>query len=118
MRTIIAGSRTIKKFSLVEHAIIDSGFDISEVVSGEARGVDTIGEAWAAKNAIPIKCFPADWQRFGKAAGPKRNEAMAAYADALIAVWDGKSRGTASMITLAKNYKLRIYQAISAPYDG
>lgn len=47
---------------------------------------------------IPVKRFPADWDRHGRAAGPIRNCQMAQYADALIAIWDGKSRGTKNMI--------------------
>ena len=46
--------------------------------------------------------FPADWNRFGRTAGPKRNKQMANYANTLVAFWDGKSRGTKNMIDLAK----------------
>ena len=55
------------------------------------------------------KCyrFPADWDKYGKAAGYKRNGEMARNADALIAFWDGKSRGTKHMIDLAKKYDLQ-----------
>jgi len=59
---------------------------------------DGLAEEWARENGIPIKRFPADWDKHGKAAGPIRNRAMAEYADALLAVWDGESKGTANMI--------------------
>jgi hypothetical protein len=55
------------------------------------------------------KRFPADWDRFGRSAGPKRNKQMAEYGDALIAVWDGESRGTKTMIEFARERGLQVY---------
>lgn len=60
------------------------------------------------KEDLQLNTFPADWNKHGRAAGPIRNEEMAQYADALIAFWDGKSRGTKSMISLATEYSLKI----------
>jgi len=98
MIVIIAGSRKGISYSDVEEAIASSTFTISEIVSGKANGVDTFGEEYAMKNEIPIKSFPANWSKYGKVAGPVRNQEMAEYADSLIAVWDGKSNGTSNMI--------------------
>lgn len=110
MKVIIAGSRDIADYSVVEHAVIKSGFEeITEVVSGCARGVDFLGEQWALNNNIPIRSFPAEWAMFGKSAGYIRNGKMAQYADALIAVWDGKSKGTKNMIDLARERNLQVY---------
>jgi hypothetical protein len=102
MKTIIAGSREITDPRIVAQVIKDSGFHVTEVVNGGARGVDRLGYAWAMSNKVPVKQFMPDWYKHGKAAGPIRNQEMADYADALIAVWDGKSRGTKNMIELAK----------------
>lgn len=102
MKTIIAGSRYIADDNLVSSAIIESGFEITEVVSGGAQGVDASGETLAKLHGIPLKIFRADWERNGRAAGPIRNRQMAQYADALIAVWDGKSHGTDNMINEMK----------------
>ena len=109
MKTIIAGSRTVTEFRSVVKAIEASGFDITEVVSGTARGVDQLGEQYARAMGKLIKRFPAEWDKYGKSAGYKRNEVMAEYADALIAVWDGKSRGTSHMIDLARKQGLQVY---------
>lgn len=112
MKTIIAGSRGIDDFAIVAQAIVDSKFEITEVVSGTAKGVDTEGEGWASLNEVPIKRFPADWKPngvFDRGAGHKRNAKMAEYADALIAVWDGKSPGTRNMINEAAKRGLKIY---------
>lgn len=98
MKVIIAGSRNIDDYKLVVDTITKSGYDITEVVSGCATGVDRLGEQWARTNNIPITEMPADWNRYGRSAGPYRNRAMAEYADAAIVIWDGKSRGSRNMI--------------------
>ena len=105
MRVIIAGSRDIKSVEPVYTAIKraeQQGIIITHVVSGGARGVDTLGEFWAEVKGYPVERFPADWEKHGRAAGPIRNEQMAEWADALIAVWDGKSSGTKHMIECMK----------------
>lgn len=109
MYCIIAGSRNITDYDLVLEAINHSGFEIDTVVCGGARGVDDLGLRWAKENRRNYVVFPAKWDEHGKAAGPIRNRKMAEYADALIAVWDGKSRGTASMIKEAEKRNLEIY---------
>lgn len=100
MKVIIAGTRTIEDPAVIEIAINASGWRdlIMEVVVGGAKGVDHNAELWAARNNIPFTVFNADWRAHGKAAGPIRNSKMAEYADALIAVWDGVSKGTEDMI--------------------
>jgi len=109
MKTVISGSRDITELQIVKKAIQESGFVITEVVCGGARGVDSLGKIWAESNNIPVKMFIADWDRFGKSAGYKRNAQMAFYAAALIAVWDGKSSGTGYMIDLAREQRIRVY---------
>ncbi len=105
MKLIIAGSRTFtnyKKLCEVCDHILQDQTDV-EIVSGAYyKGADLLGEKYAAEKGIRLAKFPADWKRFGRAAGPKRNKEMANYADALIAFWDGKSKGTKHMIELAK----------------
>lgn len=83
-----------------------AGTDSVEIVSGDAEGADKQGQKYAADRGYPVKLFKADWKRFKRAAGPKRNQEMAVYATHLIAFWDGKSKGTASMINLARKAKL------------
>lgn len=111
MKTIIAGSRDNIEYQDVLSAMEECPWssEITEVVSGKARGVDTMGEQWAKENNIPIQEFPADWKKFGKSAGPRRNEEMGDYADALVAVWDGGSKGTKHMIDYSKNKGLKVF---------
>jgi hypothetical protein len=112
MKVVIAGSRHITDRMGLVKAIKQSGFEITEVVSGTSRGVDSLGEAWARANEIPIKEMPANWSKFGNYAGPLRNSEMAKYADAAIILWDGKSAGTLNMIKnmvhLDKPYFIRM----------
>lgn len=114
MKVIVAGSRTITDYKLVERAILESGWheQITEVVCGSARGVDGIGARWARAYSIQVRYFRADWDIYGKAAGPIRNKEMAQYADALILVWDGQSKGSADMLRKAKAHGLRIYEKV------
>lgn len=81
---------------------------ITEVLSGGARGADKLGERWAVDNDIPYELWLADWEKHGKAAGQIRNRQMAENAEALIAFWDGRSRGTKNMIDTAKELGLEV----------
>lgn len=111
---IIAGCRTISDSRVLEAAIEEiSGMRWmpNEVVSGgEPNGVDRLGELWARMLEIPVRRFPADWDRHGKAAGPLRNRDMAEYValhdGRLLAIWDGASRGTKDMIDQARIRKV------------
>lgn len=111
MKIIIAGSRDLGTWSQVTTAIHNSEWDgqITEVVSGTARGVDRMGEEFGRVYKIPVKRFPANWDYYGKSAGYKRNQQMAEYADGLIVVWDGKSRGTKHMIDIMKALGKPVY---------
>ncbi len=99
MKLIIAGSRSITDYTVLQYAIAQSDFsNITEVVSGCARGVDTLGERWASEQNLLVTRMRANWGRFGQAAGQYRNWEMAEYASGLLALWDGESRGTMHMI--------------------
>lgn len=116
MKIIIAGSRRIDSYEIVAAAVEKALkhwrmtiSDVTEVVSGCAPGADSLGEAWALKHDIPLKLMPANWDMHGRSAGPIRNHAMASYADALVAVWNGRSPGTENMISKAVTMALPVY---------
>lgn len=98
MNVAITGSRSITDARLVRSALEQSGLEITELLSGGARGVDHLAEAWAKEKGIPIRRIKPDWKRNRKGAGLEANREIFAEADAVIAVWDGESRGTADMI--------------------
>ena len=105
MKVIIAGSRTIVDYGIVCAAIEAAQYEITEIVSGGAIGVDTLGEEYALLHKIKLKRMPVtreEWEQYGRSAGMRRNAQMETYSEALIAVWDGKSRGTADMIKRMK----------------
>ena len=124
MRIIIAGSRTINKESYVETAVAQAfnkwmsenqdewqNYIAPEIVSGGAQGVDFLAELYAKKHTLKFTEFKANWKANGRAAGFLRNTQMAEYADALIAVWDGKSKGTFHMMSemVKRNKPVFIY---------
>ena len=112
MRTIIAGSRSINDYEALCKAVQESGFEISCVLSGAAAGVDALGERFALEHNIPIERFPADWKRFGRAAGPVRNRILAQHAKALIALMHPNSTGTRNMIQTAHQAGLKVHAKI------
>jgi hypothetical protein len=110
MKVIIAGGRDYNNYEELKwfvSSILIATFDI-EIVSGGATGADALGERFAKEYGHKLKIFPADWDKYKWAAGPIRNNEMAEYADALIAFWDGKSRGTKNMIDKAKEKGLKV----------
>lgn len=113
MRTIIAGSRDILDYKIVLRAIRKSieisGIRPTVIISGGAKGVDRLGEKFAKEFEFPLELYNAEWDKYGNRAGFVRNEQMALVADALIAIWDGESKGTMHMINLAKKYGVKTY---------
>jgi len=115
MRVIIAGSRTLTDIKHVFHAVEQSGFEIDEIISGMASGVDQNGEFYAQEKGIKLTRIPAEWMVHGKRAGYIRNEKMAEYAGAtdklggLILIWDGESRGSMHMRDIAIRMGLRVF---------
>ena len=108
MKTIIAGSRNITDPSHLSPALQLVDWEITEIISGGARGVDRLAINLAKYGDIPLEVFPADWDQYGRSAGVIRNREMAQYADALLAIWDGDSTGTQNMIQEARNEDLLV----------
>jgi hypothetical protein len=79
------------------------------VLCGMAPGADTIGYMWAKDNNIPVEEYPAAWHKYGRQAGFIRNVDMAKNADALLALWNGYSKGTGHMIDIARKLNLKSY---------
>lgn len=123
MKLIIAGSRRLSPTQLDVFHLVKSvrwwSKHITEIVSGGcSTGVDVAAKRFASEQKIEYREFAADWDAHGKAAGPIRNRAMAQYADALLLIWDGNSRGSASMLAEARHAGLTIQQVIREVSDG
>lgn len=108
IRLIIAGPRdyTDKDKVFREIDLFRKKYGINEIVSGGATGVDTLAEEYANLHQIPFQLFPADWEKYGKAAGPIRNQQMAEYGNVLLA-FDRGTKGTKNMIKTARKFHLR-----------
>lgn len=109
LTTIIAGSRTCTDYDVLLRAIAECPWEIGQVLSGCEGGVDQLGIRWARQHGIPVDRFPADVERLGRRAGRIRNVEMAEGADALLAIWDGESGGTADMIKKARKQGLKVH---------
>ena len=105
-KIVVAGSRHYTDYKTVEAVIDDCICSIKNqeqlvFLSGGCRGADQLGERYAEKHGFPVEICPADWGKYGRKAGPIRNWKMAQMADIVICFWDGKSKGTKSMIDCA-----------------
>jgi len=116
MNVIIAGGRDFNDYELLKRKLnhllgrwLHLPVQI-DVVSGCAWGADRLGERWAKEVGAYVVPFPADWEKYGKAAGPIRNEEMAKYAagEYCVCFWDGKSKGTKDMISLCQKYDINL----------
>ncbi len=107
-KVIIAGSREFKDFPLLKKKVdflLKNKKPYVEIVSGMARGADKMAMRYAVEEELPLKKFPANWDKNGRKAGYIRNKIMGEYADALIVFWDGTSPGTLNMIKIALEQK-------------
>jgi hypothetical protein len=98
MKLLIVGSRTITDFDLNGHIPEDTEL----IISGGAKGMDTVAEKYADEHNIEKLIFLPQYQKYGRAAPIKRNEEMVDVADTVLAVWDGKSRGTMYTLNYAR----------------
>ena len=111
-RVIIAGCRDFTDYELLKEKcdfyLQNKKPENIVFVSGHASGADALGERYAEERGLQLETYPADWKAHGRAAGPISNAQMADVADALIAFWDGKSRGTKNMIDTATKRGLKV----------
>lgn len=121
-KIIVAGGRDFSDYKLVDEKLTairtavwkNDVADDLEIVCGKARGADALGDEWGKANHVGVEYFPANWNRqpdgsYDRAAGHKRNRQMGDYADALLAFWDGNSRGTKGMIDYATEKGLAVF---------
>ncbi len=110
MKLAVVGSRDFTDYTKLKLALdnINQFFLITEIISGGAKGADSLAERYAKENNIKLTIYLPDWKRYGRPAGMIRNKEIVSSATSVIAFWDGKSKGTANSISLAeKSKKLR-----------
>ena len=105
-RLIVAGSRGFWSQDLMnrtlDHLLQNKQTDEIEIVSGGARGADRSAIVYAHNRGYKLTVMNAEWNKFGRSAGYRRNQQMADYADACVVFWDGESRGSKHMMDIAK----------------
>lgn len=114
MKLIVAGGRdfTDTNRMIAElQKLVESGeiTDSPELVCGMARGADMLAYSLWANNKMPIHNFPANWDKYGKSAGYRRNQEMGEFADAAVCFWDGNSKGTKHMIDIMNRLNKPVY---------
>lgn len=113
-RIIIAGCRNFEDYGIAKEFIkhiLNTHYrnDDVTILSGGCKGADLLGEKYAAEYGLELEIYKADWARYKKVAGPIRNREMVSVCDGVICFWDDKSRGTRSLIDLAKKNGKEIY---------
>ncbi len=109
-RMIVAGDRRLEDYALVKvhlDRLLEAKLPDVVILSGGARGADALGERYAQERSLPLERYPADWQTYGKRAGPIRNEQMVLRAHALVC-FDGGGPGSRNVILLAQRHHLLV----------
>ncbi len=109
LKIVIGGCRTFNNYTVLKtnvDKLLNNQAITSEIIilSGHCRGVDLLAERYAYEKGFSVKIYEAQWNKYGKSAGPIRNEIMILNCDSVIAFWDGKSKGTKSLISLAEKH--------------
>lgn len=113
-RIVVCGSREFDDYDVakvfIKRCLDEEKIDCETIiVSGGSRGADLLGERYARENRFEIERYSAEWKSYGRKAGPIRNRKMAEVCDVVICFWDGKSKGTKSMISCAEKLKKTVY---------
>ena len=111
IKLLVVGSRNIKDFDLDEHIPPETEL----IISGGAGGVDSIAEKYADEHKISKLIIRPRYDIYGKAAPIKRNQVMVDLADAVLVIWDGRSKGTKHTADYAKKKNKPITIIIEAP---
>lgn len=115
MKIIVCGGRNYLNKEQLEQEmdwIVKNYYDPRweiEIIHGGAKGADTLAGEWATSRNYRVKVFNADWKRFGKSAGPIRNERMLQQHPNLVVAFPG-GKGTAHMVSIAKRDKLKVIE--------
>lgn len=119
-KIVICGSRYLEDYNFLKESVEDVfnkeniDYNNLQIVTGHANGADYLGERFAAEKGISFKIFPADWLKYGKAAGPIRNRRMVDYikdSPCLVIAFESKnSKGTKNMITQSEKAGIKVYK--------
>lgn len=113
LKVVIAGYRNFDNYDVlkkyVDTCLAEFGAQEIRIISGHCKGVDLMGERYAKEKGHSLEIYPAEWKKYGRAAGPIRNKQMAENTDILIAFTCANATGTKNMITNATKLGKRIF---------
>lgn len=104
IKIAVIGSRSFDDYELLARSIKETmgRYEVATVVSGGAKGADSLAERYAAENNLQTMILKPDWKKFGRGAGVIRNKDIVENADYVLAFWDGSSKGTQNSIDHAR----------------
>lgn len=105
MKTAVIGSRSLTCLNIDSYV----PQEVTCIISGGARGVDTLAEDYARRHGLPFVCFLPDYERYGHRAPLVRNRQIVDSADTVVALWDGRSRGTMYTVAYAKKTGKKVF---------
>lgn len=113
-RIVIGGSRDYRDYdrfcALIDECLEKLNIkDEIQILSGHCSGTDALAERYAAQRGFRLEIYPAQWERYGRAAGPKRNEQMVLQSSLVIAFWNGASKGTKHLLDCAARFCKPVY---------
>ena len=111
MKLAVVGSRGFTDYEILSRVIdeLRKVYEITTIVSGGAKGADTLAEKYASDHGLELDIFPAKWKELGKKAGYARNHDIWNNSDFGVAFWDGQSKGTAHSFAIAKNQNKKLF---------
>ncbi len=112
MNIAIVGGRDFNDYTLLKESIlayIDAHEKPENIVSGGAKGADTLATQFATEMGIPLLIFKPDYQRYGRGATLVRNTQIIENAEVVFAFWDGQSKGTKDSIKKAEKLEKELY---------
>lgn len=112
MKLAIVGSRDFSDYNFLKQNVLElmesHSFKFTHIVSGGAKGADTLANRYADEKNIEMIVFKPDWKKYGKRAGFIRNTDIIETSDVIVAFWDGKSTGTKDSIEKALNLNKQV----------
>jgi len=105
MKVAVIGSRAFNDYELLKSKLLEHINEIECILSGGAKGADSLAEKFAQEYKIPTKIFLPDWKQFGRSAGIARNKEIVKEADLCFIFWDGESKGTKSVVDSCRSLK-------------
>ena len=112
MKIAVIGSRDFEDYALLESKL-NTLENITSIISGGAKGADSLAEQYALQHSIDVVVIKPDWKRYNRGAGLVRNKEIVDMADLVVAFWNGKSKGTLDVIEYSKKQTVKLITVLT-----